>query len=147
MLIGLSEDLDDARAAGVRCAATPVPPFAGRCPGHPLVSVRGFLLTRSGANRLVARDLMPDYLTRTDVARTLTSRLATPSCLRRFDAGDGDLRALRGDPGHGLLMPVHPRMTEAWRPIAETFARVIDGDDPAACAQRLDERLREILNG
>ncbi|WP_030442575.1 sugar ABC transporter substrate-binding protein [Actinoplanes subtropicus] len=144
-LIGLAEDLMDARAAGLRCAVSAIPPFRNRNATRPYASVRGFLLSRRGANRLIARDLIPDYLARVDVARNQTAQLCMPSCLRDFQPGDRDLDVLRGGPDHSVPLPSHPRMLLIWRLLGETLNAILEGADPSASARRLDQRLGHVL--
>lgn len=138
-LIGLSEDLSDARAAGIRCAASPVPGPAGGAAPRPLLSVRSFLLTRRGANRFVARDLVPDYLGRTDVARRLAHDLALPSCLVTPPAHDADIDVLRGHPNRAT--PLEPDRTGVTRAVRAAQVAAIAGGDPSDIARRLYSRL------
>ncbi len=60
-----------ARDAGIRVAASTVPPFEGGAPARSLIAVHGFFFPTAGKNKAIARELVYDFLTRMDIAEAL----------------------------------------------------------------------------
>jgi arabinogalactan oligomer/maltooligosaccharide transport system substrate-binding protein len=70
------------RTAGVPVAVSPVPPFADGGPTRSLVATHGLFLASSARNKIIAQDLIADYMTRTDVALALHAAQPRTPALR-----------------------------------------------------------------
>ena len=70
----------EVRAAGIPVEVSPVPPFADGQPARSLVATHGLFLASSARNKIIAQDLIVDYMTRTEVALALhASQPRTPA--------------------------------------------------------------------
>lgn len=148
-LLCASRVLRDAQRAGRRFAVDPVPSFAGHAPVEPMVSVHGFFLTRRGRNKAIARDLVVDHLTRTDVSTELQRVWPHVPTLRealdRSRESDPAIRSFYEACRGGHLMPSVPEMGEVWAAMQRTMVQLVDGDQAAPAARQLSKRLEEVM--
>lgn len=148
-LLCTSRMLSDAQQAGLRFAVDAVPPFEGVAPIKPMVSVHGFFLTRRGRNKAIARDLIVDHLTRSDVSSELRQVWPHVPTLREvLDSSresDPAVRSFYEACRVGDLMPSIPEMGEVWAAMQRTMVQLVDGDEVAPAARQLSRRLEEVL--
>jgi arabinogalactan oligomer / maltooligosaccharide transport system substrate-binding protein len=135
-LIGTSDDISDARRAGIRCAVTPVPPFAGGAPPAPYLTVTGLFVTRAGRNNAIARDLVADYLARAGVINTMSRELLSVGASRLARTDDPALAGLESACSQAVPMPNHPQIADVWTWTGAAQAEVIRGGDPETAARR-----------
>lgn len=130
--------------SGVNFEVSALPPFKDRSPCVPFLTVNGFYVASNGQNKEVAGDLVPDYLTRTDVTETF-GRLAhviplrlTPECgpaIAKFHELSQD----------ALPMPSFPEMREVWNLLAAAEISLIGGEDAVAVARNLSSRMQSLF--
>lgn len=149
-LIGTSRVLQAAQKAGLNFAVDPVPSFDGHDPVRPMVSVHGFFLTRRGHNKVIARDLIVDHLTRTEVSTALHE--VWPHVPARRDALE---RGRDIDPAIGAFyeafragdpMPSIPEMGDVWQALRSAVTKLVDGAETGPVARQLSKQLEELLN-
>jgi maltose-binding protein MalE len=147
-VFGMYGMLSAARRAGLRVAAGSVPPFRDGVAAKPFVSVNGFFMAPYGRNRMIAEDLISDYLTRLDVMSEVSAQMAAPVA-RRDASGllDPAIDALYQACAAGSPMPAFPEMAAVWRLLARAEVDVIVGDDPATVADRTARSITNELRG
>lgn len=131
------------RRSNVNFAVSAVPPFRDGRPSAPFLTVNGSYVARHGRNRIVASDLVPDYLTRLDVMEAF-GRMAHVVPLELSDECDPAIAAFHGLCAAAQPMPAFPGMREVWTLLSEAELALIAGGDAAEVARPLAERLRAM---
>jgi len=133
-----------ARTSGINFAVSPVPPFQDGSPSIPFLSVNGFYVASRGRNKVVATDLVPDYLTRSDVTESF-GRSAHVVPLRlpgECDPAIADLHALCAD---AVPMPTFPQIGDVLGLIGSAQVALIAGEDTVTVARDLGDRVRALF--
>ena len=141
----------DLRNAGIPTSmmeVSPVPPFAGCCPTRSLVATHGLFLASSARNRIIAKDLIVDYMTRTEVALKLhAAQPRTPALRSRLG------EVLESDPisavyneqvEHGDIIPSGADTVELFQAFHRAECDAIAGADVDAVMRRFSRAIGEI---
>jgi arabinogalactan oligomer / maltooligosaccharide transport system substrate-binding protein len=129
-----------ARASGVNFAVSSVPPFQDGSPSTPFLSVNGFYVASRGRNKIVAVDLVPDYLTRSDVTESF-GRLAHVVPVRLTEDCDPAVAAFHALCARAMPMPSFPQIGDVLGLMGAAELRLIAGEDAAVVADDLAERV------
>lgn len=140
----------DLRSAGIPIPmeVSPVPPFAGGWPTRSLVATHGLFLASSARNRIIAKDLIVDYMTRTEVALKLHAAQPRTPALR---SGLGQV--LESDPisavyneqvEHGDIIPSGADTVELLQAFHRAECDAIAGADVDAVMRRFSRAIVEI---
>ena len=140
----------DLRSAGIPIPmeVSPVPPFAGGWPTRSLVATHGLFLASSARNRIIAKDLIVDYMTRTEVALKLHAAQPRTPALR---SGLGEV--LESDPisavyneqvEHGDIIPSGADTVELLQAFHRAECDAIAGADVDAVMRRFSRAIVEI---
>jgi arabinogalactan oligomer/maltooligosaccharide transport system substrate-binding protein len=143
-LVAASGAVVPIRNAGVNFAVSAVPPFENCPAGTPFLSVNGFYIARRGQNKAVAGDLVPDYLTRSDVTEAF-GRLGHVVPLQMTDECDPAIRDFHAVCGGAIPMPTFPQMRDVWTYVAAAEMRLIAGDDATVVATNLAQQLQRLF--
>lgn len=133
-----------ARASGLNFAVSRVPPFQDGSPAIPFLAVNGFYVASRGRNKAVASDLVPDYLTRSDVTEYF-GRLAHVVPLRvpgECDPAIADFHALCMD---AVPMPSFPQIGDVLGLIGSAQVALVTGGDTATVVRDLGDRVRALF--
>jgi arabinogalactan oligomer/maltooligosaccharide transport system substrate-binding protein len=126
-----------------------VPPL-GDLPARSLVSAYGFFISRNGANKRIAQDLVSHFLARTETGERLVEIQPRPpvqsDAMRRVERDDPRVAPYIEQCRTGILMPNHPRMAEVWSSLGRAQRDVISGADPVDAGQRVADVGWRILN-
>lgn len=148
-IISTSTAIEVARKAGIPVAASTVPRFAGALPARSLTMVQGFFLCRRGTNKVVAEDLISDYMTKTEVALALHQIQPRPpallSALNLVTISDSLVREWQKICADGELMPSFAYNSETWRAFSAAEAAVVGGADPEATARDLAASMAKLV--
>lgn len=145
-LISGPDALGFSRAAGIPLAVSAVPPFAGGAPASPFTLVHGLVMTKHGANKVIAHDLFADYLSHAHVMTALSVGLGgEPVALRETTNDDFAVQQFLTLCEQGVLMPSIPQMNDTWRILEEAELAVIEGAPAEATAQRAAAKLGAIF--
>ncbi|HYN94856.1 MAG TPA: extracellular solute-binding protein [Pilimelia sp.] len=147
-LIAPARMLGDLRGADIPHEVQPVPPLAGGRRPMPFVAVNAFVVSTRGDNKIIAHDMINDYLTREKVVMALYAAQPRPLVLRELAdsvrAGDPRVSVFHDECVRGELVPMLPQMARVWRLLGQAQADVIRGDSPAATARRLHQELARL---
>ena len=133
-----------ARHSGVNFAVSSVPPFQDGSPSTPFLSVNGFYVASRGENKIVAVDLVPDYLTRSDVTESF-GRLAHVVPLRLTKECDPAVAAFHALCPRAMPLPSFPQVGDVLGLMGAAELRLIAGEDAAVVADDLAERVRALF--
>jgi arabinogalactan oligomer / maltooligosaccharide transport system substrate-binding protein len=140
-LLAASGAVVPARRSNVNFAVSVVPPFRDGQPSAPFLTINGFYVARHGHNRIVASDLVPDYLTRLDVMEAF-GKMAHVIPLERSGECDPAIAAFHGLCAAAQPMPAFPGMRQVWTLLGQAELALIAGGDPADVARPVAEQLR-----
>jgi arabinogalactan oligomer / maltooligosaccharide transport system substrate-binding protein len=133
-----------ARESGVNFAVSPVPPFQDGSPSTPFFSVNGFYVASHGKNKIVAVDLVPDYLTRSDVTESF-GKLAHVVPVRLTPECDPAVAAFHALCARATPLPSFPQIGDVLGLTGAAELRLIAGEDAAVVAADLAEQVRALF--
>jgi arabinogalactan oligomer/maltooligosaccharide transport system substrate-binding protein len=134
------------RNSGVSFEVSALPRFRGRrSPSVSFLTVNGFYIASNGRNKVVASDLVPDYLTRADVTETF-GRLAHVIPLRLTDECAPAIVKFHELSSAAVPMPSFPQMREVWNLLASAELSLIDGEDASAVAGNLSIQMQALFS-
>jgi maltose-binding protein MalE len=137
--------MGEARAAGVRVAASPMPPFENAQPARSLIAVHGFFLASASRNKAIAQDLIGEHLTRTEVALALyAAQPRTPALRTALDSvfgSDAEARVFHDQCEVGDLIPSAPDVVAMWEMFNRAEVDTVAGDGVEAVVQRLRQSV------
>jgi len=129
------------RDAGVCVEVSPVPPFVNGEPAQSFVAVHGFFFPAAGKNKVIARDLVLDFLTRIDVAealyRTQPRSPTLVAAVEKFYADDARTAVYRRLFEVGEMIPSSRDVASIW----EAFHQAETG---AVAGVSLDVVMRDL---
>jgi maltose/maltodextrin transport system substrate-binding protein len=137
--------LRDLKASKIDFAVAPIPGMDGQ-PARPLVGVHGFMLRRSGANQILAKELIerfflsPDALA--DLVRLDPRLPATRSGLQRALNVEPALESFSTSVSHGVPMPNIPAMASIWPAMDGALHEIVNNDSRGRDIQQI---LREAV--
>jgi arabinogalactan oligomer/maltooligosaccharide transport system substrate-binding protein len=146
-MLGAYGDVARAHDAGLTVAVSPVPGFRNGRPAKPFTTIYGFYIAPFGRNRIIASDLLPDYLTRFDVMSALSARIESP--VARIEATaqtDSPTKELVSGRNKPMLMPSFAQMPAVWGHLARAEVEVIAGADPGVSARKAAAAIRRIVS-
>jgi arabinogalactan oligomer/maltooligosaccharide transport system substrate-binding protein len=143
-MLGTSGTVARIRKANLNFAISPVPPFQDGSLTVPFYSVNGFYIARRGKNKIVASDLVPDYLTRADVVEEF-GRPGYVVPLRVADSCDPAIRDFHDLCSTALPMPSFPQMREVWSLLGTAEVALVAGSETEAVVQVLAEGIRKLF--
>jgi maltose-binding protein MalE len=145
-MLGTYGDVARARDAGIRVAVSDVPAFRDGEPSKPFTSIYGFYVAPFGRNRVLAGDLLTDYLTRLDVMSALSARIGAPVTRKGAtvltDAATTEFLAVCTK---GRATPSFPEMPAVWKHLGRAEADVIAGHDPELAVRRAADAVRQAI--
>jgi arabinogalactan oligomer/maltooligosaccharide transport system substrate-binding protein len=146
-ILGMYNTIATARQKGVPVAVSTVPGFRDGIASMPFVTVSGFYFASSGKNRMIAQELIPDYLTRPDVMAQLSAQMSAPVARRSASkTTDPAIEALSRACAAGTPMPAFPEMTAIWHLLAKAQVDLIAGRaDPETVARRTARSMTDVL--
>jgi maltose-binding protein MalE len=143
-MLGTSGMVVQIRNAKLNFAVSPVPPFHDGLPAVPFCSVNSFYIARRGKNKIVATDLVPDYLTRADVVEEFgCPGYVVP--LKVADSCDPAIRDFHNLCSIALPMPSFPQMREVWSLLGAAEMELVDGSETETVIQVLAEEIRKLF--
>jgi arabinogalactan oligomer/maltooligosaccharide transport system substrate-binding protein len=145
-MLGAYGDVARARNNGLRVAVSPVPGFENGEPPKPFVTIYGFYIAPFGRNRVIASDLLTDYLTRLDVMSAMSARIGAP--VARIGATaltDPATRDFLAACDKGVTTPSFAQMHAVWGHLGRAEADVIAGTDPGLVARRAAAAIRQAV--
>ncbi len=143
-LLAASGVVVPARRAKVNFAVSAVPPFRGGPPSRPFLAVNGFYVARHGRNKVVASDLVPDYLTRMEVAEQF-GRMAHVVPLELSDECDPAIAEFHTLCAAAPPMPAFPRMRDVWTLLGAAEMALLAGGDAAEVGTATAGKLRALF--
>jgi arabinogalactan oligomer/maltooligosaccharide transport system substrate-binding protein len=144
-LLATSNQAMTARKKGIRLAVSAIPGFSGGGPATSFISVTGMLIGRRAANKVIAQDLVADYLTRIDVMRAHRMDLGAVTSLRTQASDDQVVEAFAQLCRQGMLMPSFPEMGEVWSLLGDAEIQLIAGAQAAPTARRLATNMAALF--
>jgi arabinogalactan oligomer/maltooligosaccharide transport system substrate-binding protein len=145
-MLGTYGDLARARDAGLKVAVSPVPPFRDGGPATPFATIYGFYVAPFGRNRVIASDLLTEYLTRFDVMSALSARIGAPVVRIGATAlADSAMSEFLAVCDKGAAMPSFPEMPAVWGHLGRAQASVIAGDDPERAVRQAADAIRRTV--
>jgi arabinogalactan oligomer / maltooligosaccharide transport system substrate-binding protein len=133
-----------ARDSGVNFAVSSVPPFQDGSLSTPFLSVNGFYVASRGKNKIVAVDLVPDYLTRSDVTESF-GRFAHVVPLRLTEECDPAVAAFHALCARAMPLPSLPQIGDVLGLMGAAELRLIAGEDAAVVADDLAGRVGALF--
>lgn len=143
-MLGTSGAVARIREANLNFAVSPVPPFQNGSPSNPFCSVIGFYIARHGKNKIVAGDLVPDYLARAAVAEEF-GRIGYVVPLKVADSCDPAIRDFHNLCSTTPPMPSFPEMREVWHLLDTAEVALVAGTETKDVVQVLAEALRKLF--
>ena len=135
------------RDSGVPYAISPVPELSGGGRPRPLLDVDLFYVSAHADRPAIAQEFVRDCATRRDVQVRLARATGLPPALtsayHQVAAKDPDYAGWFTAGESGDPVPALPQMRAVWGPLAQAFADIVAGDDPAT---RLRAASHEITS-
>lgn len=129
------------RRMRVNFAVSAVPAFRSGRRSEPFLAVNGFYVARHGRNKIVASDLVPDYLTRLDVTEAF-GRMAHVVPLELSEGADPAIAEFHAVCATARPMPAFSWMRRVWTLLSEAELALIGGREPSEVAGSVARRLR-----
>jgi maltose-binding protein MalE len=143
-LLATSGAVVPVRNSGINFEVSALPRFQDGSPCIPFLTVNGFYVASSGRNKVVAGDLIPDYLTRADVTEAF-GRLGHVVPLRLTEDCDPAIVKFYKLTADAVPMPSFPEMRQVWDLLAAAELSLIRGEDAGAVARNLGIRMRMLF--
>ena len=104
-----------ARSNGLHVAVSPVPGFRNGKRPEDFVTTYGFYIAPFDRNRVIASDLLPDYLTRLDVMSAMSARIGAPvACIGATALADTTTRNFLAACNEVVTMPLFAQVPAVW---------------------------------
>ncbi|MFI6584575.1 extracellular solute-binding protein [Embleya sp. NPDC050493] len=144
-LLSTTDALPLVLATTIPVEVDPVPPFETGRPASSFSLVHGLLMAKHGANKVIAHDLIADYVTHEHVMSTLSDRLGAPVALRGAVGRAPAIRRYLSLCEAATPMPSFPQMEQTWRILEFAMTAVIAGADPEPTAREAGRRLAALF--
>ncbi len=141
--------IKDLRNSGVDFGVAPIPPLNGGKP-KPFVGIHGFMIRRSSSNKLLAKELIENYLVSDKglaMIFKMDPRIPPLKNIAHIIDKEPSFQGFLASASNGIPMPNVPEMGAVWGTMAHAIKLIIKGNKkPEAALSMAKDKILKTIN-